>query len=252
MRTTNISMQQTNQKNQAGFSLMELVVALTITLVVMSISVTLLARTLNIRTRENEHVDELGDVQRALNIMSREIANSGFNLTNPDNGIVAADSNGQAIRIRANLNKFDTTGTFSAAARRGIGDPLAAAGEDAGEDVTYFVNTAENTNYLARWDQLAITKGTVLANRVDTVGFNYFDQKVTYTQDPPNCQITNPLNAAGVAQAPVTPDKAKFVVIVVCMGTPQVGTPGSPGFQPGFRTLLISDVALRNSRLNKY
>jgi prepilin-type N-terminal cleavage/methylation domain-containing protein len=243
-------MQQTNQKNQAGFSLMELVVALTITLVVMSISVTLLARTLNIRSRENEHVDELGDVQRALNIMSREIANAGFNLTT--NGIVASDSNGQAIRIRANLNKFDTSGTFSAAARGGIGDPLAAAGEDAGEDVTYFVNTAEDTNYLARWDQLAITKGTVLANRVDTIGFHYFDQKVTYTQDPPNCQITNPLNAAGVAQAPVTPDNAKFVVIVVCMGTPQVGTPGSPGFQPGFRTLLISDVALRNSRLNKY
>ena len=243
-------MQQTNQKNQAGFSLIELVVALTITLVVMSISVTLLARTLNIRTRENEHVDELGDVQRALNIMSREIANAGFNLTT--NGIVAADSNGQAIRIRANLNKFDTTGTFSAAARRGIGDPLAGAGEDAGEDVTYFVNTADDTNYLARWDRLAITQGTVLANRVDTIGFNYFDQKVTYTQDPPNCQITNPLNAAGVAQAPVTPDNAKFVVIVVCIDTPQVGTEGSPGFQPGFHTLLISDVALRNSRLNKY
>ena len=231
---------------------MELVVALTITLVVMSISVTLLARTLNIRTRENEHVDELGDVQRALNIMSREIANSGFNLTNPDNGIVAADSNAQAIRIRANLNKFDTSGSFSAAAKRGIGDPAALPGEDAGEDVTYFVNRADNTNYLARWDALAISHGTVLANRVDTVGFNYFDRKVTYTQDPPNCQIINPLNDAGLAQAPVTPDNAKFVVIVVCIGTPQVGTPGSPGFQPSFRTLLISDVALRNSRLNKY
>ena len=243
-------MQQTNKKNQAGFSLMELLVSLTITLVVMSIAVTMLARTLNVRTRENEHVDELGDVQRALNIMSREIANAGFNLTN--NGIVAADSNGQAIRIRANLNKFDTSGTFSAAARRGIGDPAALPGEDAGEDVTYFVNVADNTNYLARWDALAISQGTVLANRVDTVDFNYFDRKVTYTQDPANCQITNPLNDAGLAQAPVTPDNAKFVVIVVCIGTPQVGTPGSPGFQPSFRTLLISDVALRNSRLNKY
>ena len=243
-------MQQTNKKNQAGFSLMELLVSLTITLVVMSIAVTMLARTLNVRTRENEHVDELGDVQRALNIMSREIANAGFNLTN--NGIVAADSNGQAIRIRANLNKFDTTGTFSAAARRGIGDPAALPGEDAGEDVTYFVNVADNTNYLARWDALAISQGTVLANRVDTVDFYYFDRKVTYTQDPANCQIANPLNDAGLAQAPVTPDNAKFVVIVVCIGTPQVGTPGSPGFQPSFRTLLISDVALRNSRLNKY
>lgn len=243
-------MQQPNKNNQAGFSLMELLVSLSITLVVMSIAVTMIARTLNVRTRENEHVDELGDVQRALNIMSREIANAGFNLTN--NGIVAADSNGQAIRIRANLNKFDTSGVFSAAAKSGIGDPAALPGEDAGEDVTYFVNVADNTNYLARWDALAISQGTVLANRVDTVDFNYFDRKVTYTQDPANCQITNPLNDAGLAQAPVTPDNAKFVVIVVCIGTPQVGTPGSPGFQPSFRTLLISDVALRNSRLNKY
>jgi len=245
-------MKQTNKKNQAGFSLMELLVALTTTLVVMSIAVTMLARTLNIRTRENEHVDELGDVQRALNIMSREIANSGFNLTNPDNGIVAADSNAQRIRIRANLNKFDTSVLFSVEAKRGIGDPAALPDEDKGEDVTYFVNTADNTNYLARWDELAITQGTVLANRVNSIGFYYFDQKVTYTQDRDNCQITSPLNDAGVAQAPVTPDNAKFVVIVVCIDTPQVGTQGSPGFQPGFKTLLISDVALRNSRLNKY
>jgi Tfp pilus assembly protein PilW len=248
MRTKNISMKQINKKNQAGFSLMELLVALTTTLVVMSIAVTMLARTLNIRTRENEHVDELGDVQRALNIMSREIANAGFNLTT--NGIVAADSNAQAIRIRANLNKFDTSGVFSAAAKRGIGE--GGPGEDAGEDVTYFVNTADNTNYLARWDALATSQATVLANRVNSIGFYYFDQKVTYTQDRDNCQITSPLNTAGVAQGQVTPDNAKFVVLVVCIDTPQVGTQGSPGFQPGFKTLLISDVALRNSRLNKY
>ena len=230
---------------------MELLVSLTITLVVMSITVTMLARTLNVRTRENEHVDELGDVQRALNIMSREIANSGFNLTT--NGIVAADSNAQRIRIRANLNKFDTSGAFSAAARGGIGDPAALPGEDKGEDITYFVNTAENTNYLARWDELApAQQGTVLANRVTSIGFSYFDRKVTYTQDRDNCQITNPLNDAGLAQAEVTPDNAKFVVIVVCIFTPEVGTPGSPGYQPDFHTLLISDVALRNSRLNKY
>ena len=240
-------MQHTNKKKQAGFSLVELLVALTVTLVVMSIAVTMLARTLNVRARENEHVDELGDVQRGLNIISREIANAGFNLTT--NGIVAADSTSQAIRIRANLNKFDFDPSVTAASRANVQDP--------GEDVTYFVNDADNTNYLARWDRFASSgppdlRGTVLANRVDGVRFYYFDSKVTYTQDPSNCQITNPLNDAGTAQAAVTPDNAKFVVIVVCIGTPQVGTPGSPGYQPAFQTLLISDVALRNSRLYKY
>jgi hypothetical protein len=215
----------------------------------MSIAVTMLARTLNVRTRENEHVDELGDVQRAMNIMSREIANAGFNLTG--NGIVAADSNAERIRIRANLNKFDTSGLFTPEAKKGIGEGL--PGEDKGEDVTYFVNTVDQTKYLARWDDLALApKGTVLANRVTSIGFNYFDQKVSYTQDRDNCRITNPLNDAGVTQAEVTPNNAKFVVIVVCILTPEVGTKGSPGYQPEFHTLLISDVALRNSRLNKY
>jgi prepilin-type N-terminal cleavage/methylation domain-containing protein len=246
--------QHVEKKNQAGFSLMELLIAMTLTLVVMSLAVTLLARSLNVRTRENEHVDELADVQRALNIMSREIANAGFNLTT--NGVVAADSNQQAIRVRANLNKFDPS--FSAAARAGIGDPAALPGEEAGEDVTYFVNADVFTNYLARWDRLESSgpgvdrRGTVLANRVDAIRFYYFDQKATYTEDPPNCQITSPLNEAGTALAEVTPDQTKFVVIMACIGTPQVGTQGSPGYHPASRVLLVSDVALRNSRLNKY
>jgi prepilin-type N-terminal cleavage/methylation domain-containing protein len=247
--------QHSAKKNQTGFSLMELIIAMALTLVVMSIAVNLLARLLHERTRENAHVEELADVQRALNIMSREIANAGFNLTS--NGIVAEDSNLGSIRVRANLNKF-TTG-ISAAAKDGIGDPAAAPGEDAGEDVTFFINSVESTNYLARWDPLQQSapgvpqmQRTVLANRVDNLRFYYFDQKVTYTQDPLNCQITDPLNTSGTAQTEVTPDQAKFVVIMVCVTTPQVGTPGSPGYQPAFPTLLTSDVALRNSRLNKY
>jgi prepilin-type N-terminal cleavage/methylation domain-containing protein len=248
MATKHMFIQHTEKKKQAGFSLMELLIAMTLTLVIMSISVTLLARSLNVRTRENEHVDELADVQRALNIMSREIANAGFNLTT--NGIVPEDSNQQAIRLRANLNKFDLDPNVSQPSRANV--------QDSGEDVTYFVNTDALTNYLARWDRFADPgppvdlRGTVLANRVDAVRFYYFDQKVTYTQDPPNCQITSPLNAAGTAQLEVTPDAAKFVVVLACIRTPQVGTPGSPGYQRPWQTVLISDVALRNSTLIKY
>ncbi len=244
-----------DNRNQNGFSLIELLVAMTVTLVVMSIAVTLLARSLNIRSRENERSDEIADVQRALNIMSREVSNAGFNLSN--NGIVAADSNSQAIRVRANLNKFDTS--FSAPARSGINQPGILDGEDAGEDVTYFVNSAESTNYLARWDPLQPSgpalpemRKTVLANRVDDVHFYYFDTKVAYTQDVQNCGITSALNDAGTAQNPVTPDKAKFVVIAVCVTAPEVGQRGTAGYQPAYPVLLISDVALRNARLSKY
>lgn len=241
---------QTNHsRNQRGFSLIELLVALTLTLTIMGIAVTLLARSLNTRTRENERVDEIADVQRALNVMSREISNAGFNLDN--NGIVASDSGRSSIRIRANLNKFDTDPTLDPLSRKFVQDP--------GEDITYFANEAETTNYLARWDPyqpsgpgLPELRKTVLANRVDSVAFYYFDQKVTYTQDPPNCEIDEPRNAAGNLQAEVTPNNAKYVVIVACISTPEVGVAGEPGFQPESQILLISDVALRNSWLSKY
>ena len=104
-------MSKESAKRQGGFSLVELIIAMTITLVVLGIATTLLAQTFRVRTRAHDNVDALADAQRALNIMSREIAQAGFNLT--DNGLVAADSvtdgNGNStIRIRANLNKFDT------------------------------------------------------------------------------------------------------------------------------------------------
>ncbi|MDX6610863.1 MAG: hypothetical protein QOD75_49 [Blastocatellia bacterium] len=232
--------------NQRGFSLIELLIAMVVTLVVMTISVTLLARSLHIRTRENERSDEVADVQRAMNIMSREISNAGFNLNG--NGIVANDSNATAIRVRANLNKFNSA--FSTGAQNGIG----VVDEDAGEDVTFFVNDAENTNYLARWDPLQPSgpglpemRKTVLANRIDGCRFYYFDQKVTYTQDPQNCRITNPTQAEVGDRT-----KAKFVVIVACVNTNEVGVPGEPGYQPPAQILLVSDVALRNSNLTKY
>lgn len=86
----------------AGFSLLELLVAMTITLAVMVAASTLLATSLRIRTRENSRSNALASAQRALNIMSREIGNAGYGLTN--NGIVVLDSDGQSVRVRANLD----------------------------------------------------------------------------------------------------------------------------------------------------
>ncbi|HEX2269818.1 MAG TPA: hypothetical protein VHH35_09795 [Pyrinomonadaceae bacterium] len=230
-------------KSNAGFSLIELLMALTLTITVMGIASVLLAQALNIRTRTNANGDALADAQRALNIMSREISNSGFNLTG--NGIVdgdtGTDANGNSvIRIRSNGNRFEETA--SANARNGIG----VAGEDAGEDVKFFIHKASNTNLLARHDEYAKAGGsvTVLSNRLDSLHMHYYGQRVSY--NTAGCDIT------GASAPEVTPSAAKYVIIAVCVQLEQVGSPGTPGFQPAKSVLLVSDVALRNSNLTAY
>ena len=236
-------------KSESGFSLLELIIAMAITLALAAAACTLLAQSLKIRTRANDKIDGLADAQRALNIMSREIANAGFNLS--DNGIVAADSvtdasGNSTIRIRANLNKFDSSA--SPEARSGIGK----VDEDLGEDVKYFVWPDENRHLLARWDRYDSSdgNGTVLANRLDSLHIHYFSQRVTYstamTSGLSGCDIT------GASASEVTPDLAKYIVIAACVQQPAVGAPGSPGYQPQTNTLLVSDVVLRNNNLVAY
>lgn len=226
-----------------GFSLIELIISMTLTLTVMSIATVLLAQALNVRTRTNANNDALADAQRALNIMSREISNAGFNLSG--NGIVAADTgtdaNGNSMaRIRSNTNKFDESA--STTARNGIGVDVA----DAGEDLKYYIHQASNTNLLARYDQYAAAGGnvTVLANRLDSLYMHYYAQKVSYSAS--GCDIS------GASAGEVSPSVAQYVVIAVCVQLDQVGRPGASGYQPAKSVLLVSDVALRNSNLPSY
>lgn len=218
-----------------GFSLLELLIAMAITLTLMSVATTLLANALRVRARENQKSDALADTQRALNIMSREIANSGFNLTN--NGIVEADSGLNEIRVRANLNRYDYDPLVSDASRSGV--------IDEGEDITYFINEADNTKYLARHDRFG-SGSTVLANRIDQMNIHYFDQKVTYTAPPGGQDITN-VSAAEVPKA-----NAKYIVIAVAVTLDAVGAPNTSGYQPPYSVLLCSDVTLRNASLWLY
>lgn len=218
-----------------GFSLLELLIAMAITLTLMSVATTLLANALRVRARENQKSDALADTQRALNIMSREIANSGFNLTN--NGIVEADSGLNEIRVRANLNRYDYDPLVNDASRSGV--------IDAGEDITYFINEADNTKYLARHDRFG-SGSTVLANRIDQMNIHYFAQKVTYTAPPGGQDITN-VSAAEVPKA-----NAKYIVIAVAVTLDAVGAPNTSGYQPPYSVLLCSDVTLRNASLWLY
>jgi prepilin-type N-terminal cleavage/methylation domain-containing protein len=223
-------MKQPHDKKQAGFSLMELIIGMAITLVVMCIASSVVMSGFRIRTRENSVSDATADVQRALNIMSREIANAGYRLNT--NGIVPGDSDSSHIRIRSNLNAYQV----GAAGQNSV--------SDAGEDVKYFVNEASNTDYLVRYDQFAPNKTTVLANRLDSLRIHYFDQKVTYTTN--DCDIT------GASRTEVTPGNAKYVVIAVCVRIQASGVRNSDGYVPASNVLLVSDVALRNSNLVTY
>ncbi len=138
----------------AGFSLLELLITMAIMLVVMVGASTLLATSLRTRTRENLRSDALAAAQRALNIMSREIGNSGYGLT--DNGIVLADSTVASIRVRANLNND--------------------AGLDGiDEDVRFIFQSANNV--IVRFDNSPSSNGNsvVLASNITSLTFTYLD-----------------------------------------------------------------------------
>src|SRR6185369_16528490 len=122
-------MSSLNKNGDAGFSLLELLIAMVVTMALMTAATSLLASALRVRSRENQKSDALADTQRALNIMSREIANAGFNLTG--NGLVDADSGPTQIRIRSNLNRYDYDPSVTNASRNNI--------QDSGEDITYFL-----------------------------------------------------------------------------------------------------------------
>jgi prepilin-type N-terminal cleavage/methylation domain-containing protein len=214
---------------QSGFSLLELMIGMAITLVIVTIGSTLLASSFKIRGRENQRSAAIADAQRALNTMSREIANAGYGLST--NGIVAGDSGSTQIRFRSDLD-------------------LSGATNASGEDIKYVLVNDANGSFIVRMNlQPAQTTG-LIANRIDGMAIYYYDQRVTYTIG--DGVITNVLNSAGTAQAQVTPDLAKYIVLVLKVTLPAVGTAGAPGYQPQSATQLVSTVTLRNSNLQTY
>ena len=241
-------MQTQSSRNEAGFSLVELIIAMAITVTIMALSCTLLAAGFNMRSREDRKSDAIADVQRALNIMTREISNSGLKLPSglsavSSNGIVTSDTDSDELRIVSNLNGMpDTANGF-------VED---ADVTDADEDVKFlmYVDSTLGQRYIVRYERNGSNQTTVLANRVDSLVFRYYDEKVTYDTtvlSDGTCDITNVTNAAGTTETEVSPSAAKFIVIAVGVTLPAVGESGSNGYQPPSQVQLTSDVVLRNS-----
>ena len=216
--------------SQSGFSLIELVIAMSVTIVIATIASTLVAQSFRMRAREDARSDAIADAQRALNIVSREIANSGFGLV--DNGIVPGDTGPGSIRFRANLNAYTVDAD---------GNAVEGAGfvQDRDEDVKYtmYNDDAANRHYLVRYDAILGKEDqregtTVLANRLDSFQLQYFDSSNTELD-----VVANPLAVAS----------AWKVRITVGVILPAEGQPNSPGYQPQSTIDLVSDVVLRNA-----
>lgn len=210
-----------SQNSQRGFSLIELLIAMTVTIVIAGVAATLVAQSLRMRTREDARSDAIADAQRALNIVSREIANSGFGL--PDNGVVRGDTGPSSIRFRANLNAYTTE---------------AGAGfvSDPDEDIKYsmYHDDATDRHYLVRYDVTRPDREgiTVLANRLDTFSLTYYDMDGN-TVDV----LANTTNVSLVWK----------VMIEVGVTLPAIGVAGSAGYQPMRPLTLRSEVVLRNA-----
>ena len=225
------------RRGEAGFSLIELIIGMTITLGIMAIAGAMLSGSFNIRSRENRRSEAISAAQHAINYLSRDLANAGFGLRK--NGIVNEDSDASSIRIRANLDGF--SGTSGAASLAQVD-----------EDVEYFLHktgTDQNSfkGELMRYD-VNLQQSRLLVANVDDFEIYYFSQKVDYTLDPTGgITVTTP----GVAEVD-DQSKTTYVVITLMFTLEAVGQPGSPGYQPASQLQMATDVALRNRNLGIY
>ena len=241
-------MKTRSTRNEAGFSLFELIIAMGITITIMGLATTILAGGFRVRSREDTKSDAIADVQRALNIMTREISNSGLKLPASlgavgSNGVVTNDSDNQSLRFVSNLN--------------GLPDSANGYAEDSDiddtdEDIKFlmYVDNDLGQRYIVRYERNGTNATTVLANRIDSLRFRYYNKKVTYdtTVDSNGvCDITNVVNASGTAESEVSPGAARFGVIAVGVTLPAVGSPNTIGYQPPSHVQLTSDVVLRNA-----
>jgi len=221
------------KSNAEGFSLIELTIALAVTMILVAASGALLAGSFNIRNRENQRSEAIAAAQHALNAMSRDIANAGFGLKR--NGIVNADSDASSIRIRANLNAF-----------AGVAGSGTLA--DADEDVEYFLHKTDSDpdstrGELMRYD-VNLQQSRLLVSNVESFEIYYFNQKVDYTLDPTGGIFVT----GGIAEVDDQSD-TNYVVITILLKLDQVGSPGSPGYVPAGQIQLATDVAIRNRNL---
>jgi len=216
-------------RSQSGFSILELLVTMTLMVMLMGIVSMLLFRAMGVKARESQRTDALTSAQAALNVMSREIANSGFGIYNGtntrlgSNGIVTPDSGPSRIHFRANIYNNGIPGNSNTSA---------LATDEEGEDLTYFFDAT--TKSIVRYDPNGSPQTSVIVNRISSVTYQYFDYTGTASA---GVQTTNPTSNTG-----------RVRITVLVQMDPVAGQPNPLDVQ------FTSDVTLRNSSymLNQY
>jgi prepilin-type N-terminal cleavage/methylation domain-containing protein len=151
------------RKKERGFSLIELVVSMALTLIILGVAVITFSSALNSRSRESSKTDAITSTQAALNIISREIGNSGYGLIT--NGIVTGDSTSKRLHFRTNTGNGD--GSTSSP----------------GEDVTFYFDDASDS--VIRYDAYNGGSTSGVINRISDVDFVYYNyDTVTGTSTP--------------------------------------------------------------------
>lgn len=207
------------ESGERGFTLIELIVAMAISLLILGVAIISYSTALGTRSRESSTTDAITSAQAALNIMSREIGNSGYGLSN--NGIVLGnDSNYNPPDINGQRPCGDNQ-SVRLHMRTNISNDNSET-NDVGEDVTFYHDT--DSESVVRYDaNNGSTSGII--NRVSKVCFAYHN----YAADGTSTQ-----GAAAANTGRVTIELT--VILADVQG------------QPTNRSVTVrSDVTLRNS-----
>lgn len=204
-------------KREAGYTLIELLLSLAISLVIFGAAVATFTGALNGREYQSARTDAIVSAQAAINIMSREIGNSGYGLLN--NGLVLADSNATRLHFRTNVDNSDYSTT------------------DINEDVTFYCDSCDSDGgSVVRYDaNSGLTSGII--NKVSRVQFQYWNyDDITHA-------VTGPFTAPTLNTGRVT------ITLTVIINTVQGQPTGDAA-----NVTVTSDVTLRNApyMLNRY
>src|SRR5688572_11678498 len=141
---------------EAGFSIVEMIITMVIMLIIVGTVVTLFSRSLNTKSRESSRTDALTASQAALNVMSREIANSGYGTIT--NGMMSDSTNDRLHFVTNHVNTNDN-----------LLQP--------GENVTYYFepSTESILRYDANGDGAGVPLTSIIINRISRVEYEYFN-----------------------------------------------------------------------------